>query len=399
MKSKLTILALGIGLLIAACDAGTEEPDGLGPADDSSSPKSNLLTIYNGSHFAVGNIKWKDNVIKRDYDNSLSLGGYDSGVARVQSGSGYLYFTREGSSAINLRTRDEITVSGPTSFSLNEDTLVVDAANDKNTGSLMDIMPGAGTGANTLTIKNQSFSDLLNVEWQGTGFASNTIENSVTIGNTVTKTVQPGSGYIYFKRKSNPASARTKDIITIADGGTAEFTFTDNTLIVEAYNPDNTGTLKDMATTVVFFDNAEGEIQPYAERKSSAYYSKESDLPQYSGSNFQYYQPPYTGTGKSIAVGGDADSKLRLSLTLARRAKLSFRYANKSYDTTNIGAISIDGTQKASWTGDYNWSFLEYPLEAGTREIEWTKHGNVTANYSRRNSYLSLDDILVVYTE
>jgi hypothetical protein len=391
MKNKLTLLALGIGLLIAACETEAEEEP----------PKDNELTIINGSAYTIGNISWEGNVIKRSSDNGLSIpsGGF-IGRAYVQSASGYLYFTREGTAVINLRTRETITVNGKTSFTLTDSTMVVEAGNDSNTGSLAAIVPGAGTssGANTLTIKNQSFSDLLNVEWQGAAFASNTIENSITIGNTVTKTIQPGSGYIYFKRKSNPASARTKDVITIEEGGTVEFTFTDNTLIVEAYNPDNTGTLKDMATTVVFFDNAEGEIQAYAERKNSTYYSTTSDLPQYFYGDGYYYHPPYTGAGKSIAVGGGIDCKLRLSLTLGRRAKLSFRYANKSFydDATNIGAISIDGTQNASWTGDYNWGYLEYPLEAGTHEIEWTKHGYYSGG---AHSYLSLDEILVVYTE
>jgi hypothetical protein len=265
-----------------------------------------------------------------------------------------------------------------------------------NAGSDTDT---AGTAA--LTIKNQSFSELLNVEWQGAAFASNTIENSIAIGNTVKKEVDAGSGYIFFKRKSNPAFARTRDIVTIGENEVVEFIFTDNTLIVEANNPDNTGTLKNMQTTVVFFDDAEGEIQNYAERRGSVYYAKKNDLPYSAYDDYKtLFHPPYTGSGKSIALGGVDDAKLRLTLNLERRAKLSFWYANKEIDTYTNGAKFFidetgDGDEIAVWEGDYNWSKQEYTLEAGSHELIWTKDGYAIAAYA----YFSLDNILVFYIE
>jgi hypothetical protein len=485
------------GLFLAACP--TE------PETETEAEKDSRLEIVNGSSYNISNIKWMDNIIKADYGN-LTLGtGYDSGSAWVQSGSDYLYFTREtseGSAVIKLRTQDKITVSGGTTFTLQNAAMVVEVDNEGNTGTLSAITPGgasttslkiknestwtisdikwqnqsaapaslapssSGTiklgegasgyiffkkvlnssgGANStldcrtqavvtveaeetgeftftdntvvveanntanvqplgtiarkitaLTIKNQSFSDLVSVEWQGIAFVSNTIENSLTIGNTVTKEVEAGTGYIFFKRKSNPAFARTSEVVTIGAKESKEFEFTDNTLIVEANNPENTGTLKDMTTTVVFFDDAEGDEQNYEERKGSTYYAKESELPYYSS---DYFHPPYTGTGKSIALGGITDAKLRLSLNLERRAKVSFRYANKDYGTNTHGAaFSIDGTEKAAWQGDYNWSNQEYTLEAGSHDLVWTKHGRYSYGYNYY-SYLSLDNILVYYIE
>jgi hypothetical protein len=249
-----------------------------------------------------------------------------------------------------------------------------------------------------LTIKNESFSDLLDVQWQGVTFVSNTVDNSIsTGGNTVTKDVNPGSGYIFFRRKSNLTFARTKDMVTIGTNESTEFVFTDNTLIVEANNPDNTGTLKDMATTVVFFDDADGDIQRYAERKGSTYYSVSGDLPYHSGNT--YYHPPYTGTGKSIALGGITDATLHLSVNLARKGTISFQYANQDYQTyTNGATFSIDGSQKATWQGNYNWASQEYNLEAGSHEIVWTKHGYYRDNFYHY-SYLSLDNILVFYND
>jgi hypothetical protein len=221
----------------------------------------------------------------------------------------------------------------------------------------------------TLTIKNQSFSDLLDVQWQGVAFNSDDIENVVPIGNSVTKDVDPGSGYIFFKRNSNPAFARTKEVLTLEKHGTEEFVFIDNTLIVEANNPDNTGTLKDMVTTVVFFDDAEGEIQRYAERIYAVYY----DRNRYKGK-------------KSIQLNGNP-ARLKLILDLDRKAELSFWFENGS---SNISTLIIDGIEKAEWEGSYNWSYQKYPLKADAREIVWATKGF---------DYLYLDNILVVYTE
>jgi hypothetical protein len=243
-----------------------------------------------------------------------------------------------------------------------------------------------------LTIKNQSFSDLLNVEWQGVSFALSFTENFIPIGNKVTAPVSAGSGYIYFRRKSNPAFARTKETVIVEQDERPEFTFTDNTLIVDTNDPNNTGTLKDMLTTVVFFDDAEWEIQNYAERKGCTYYSV------ILGDNVSYHSP-YEDKGKSIALGGQADAKLRLSLNLGRKAKFSFKYANKDGLTYGGGTISIDGIQKAAWEGNYDWSSLEYTLEAGSHEIEWTKNGFYMYGAELHYSYLSLDEILVYYTE
>jgi hypothetical protein len=59
----------------------------------------------------------------------------------------------------------------------------------------------------------------------------------------------------------------------------------------------------------------------------------------------------------------------------------------------------IDYVEKAMWEGDYNWSYQEYSLEAGPNEIIWTKEGNIWNNSDYNHYYLSLDNILIVYTE
>jgi hypothetical protein len=347
------------------------------------------FTIRNESSYILDNIKWQNNTVS----DALSPGAVGT-IDISADASGYIFFTKSGASPMNLRTQEVVTVSKAENimFTITNNTVVIEVANPDNTGALAAIVPLV----TTLTIKNISFSDLLSVEWQGIGFAENTLENSIALGKSVTKTVNPGYGYIYFKRKSNPAAARTKDTITIEKNETKEFVFTDNTLIVEANNPDNTGTLKDMQTTVVFFDDAEGEVQGYTERKDSAYYASKSDLPNYGSSGWtSYYFEPKNGK-KSIAVGGSTDAKLRLTVTLDRPAKLSFWYANKG---NGNGTFLIDDETKNTWIGNINWSKGEYTLSSGTHEIVWAKDGYSLYDYHYSNFYLSLDDILVVYTE
>ncbi|MDR1895014.1 MAG: hypothetical protein LBQ61_10085, partial [Spirochaetales bacterium] len=279
-----------------------------------------------------------------------------------------------------------------TSFTITNSSVVVEVDNPGNSGALSAIAPIL----TTLTLKNMSFTDLQEVRWQGVSFAGNPLEDALTIGATVSQTVSPGYGYIYFKRKTNPAVVRSKEVITINTNEAKEFVFTDSTLIVETNNPDNMGTLKDMPTTVIFFDDAEGEVQGYAERRDSAYYAAKTDLPGYvASSSYNFYEP--RAGSRSIAVGGSGDAKLQLNVTLNRAARLSFWYATKGDGTSHNAAFSIDGDPpENTWSGNINWSQVQYSLSAGSHQLIWTKIGHTTGN---NYYYLSLDDILIVYTE
>jgi hypothetical protein len=247
-----------------------------------------------------------------------------------------------------------------------------------------------------LTIQNQSFTELTGVLWNNVSFANNTVENSIKTGTSVNNTVSEGTGYIFFKRKSSPVTARTKEQVIIAEYENKPFTFDDSTEIVEVNNQDNTGTLGTLQSTVVFWDDAEGEMQEYYERTSfTGYYVTKSDLLYSSSSSI--YNLPKNGQ-KSIAVGGTATAKLHLKITLSKAAKLSFWYANNrsssSYSTGET-TFSINGTTQRTWTTDVNWSKVEYNLAAGVNDLVWAKTDGYYASYY----YLTLDDILIYYTE
>jgi fibronectin type 3 domain-containing protein len=96
----------------------------------------------------------------------------------------------------------------------------------------------------SLTVKNECFSDLIDVKWSGIDFAKK--DNTLGISDSVSKMVDEGDGYIYFSRKSNPIVARTQEKIVVEKGQKTTFTFQDNTLVVEATNPDNTGKLSEL---------------------------------------------------------------------------------------------------------------------------------------------------------
>jgi len=250
----------------------------------------------------------------------------------------------------------------------------------------------------TLKIKNQSFTEITNVIWNNVIFSNNQYETSIKTGTDVTNEVEAGSGYIFFKRKTNPITARTGALIIVEKNQQIDFTFTDNTVIVEVNNVNNNGTLGSVQSTVVWWDDAEGEMQPYYLKQSFVDYYKDKFELLYPAASSHYFYPPKNGT-KSIAVGGTNTALLHLKLNLSKNAKLSFWYANK-YSSTGGTTFSINSIEKAKWTTDVNWSFMTFDLKSGENNITWEKKDGYVSN-ARGDFYyyLSLDDILIYYTE
>jgi hypothetical protein len=260
--------------------------------------------------------------------------------------------------------------------------------------------PTTPTILTTLKINNQSFTDLTDVIWQNVTFSNNQNENSIKVGTNVTMFVQAGDGYIYFKRKSNPIIARTSRPIKIEVGETAEFIFRDITSIVEENNPNNSGTLDSLQSTVIWWDDAEGEIQPYFLRQGDIEYYSGSAYdtflsPSIGFSGYYYYHAPKNGN-KAIRIGNYA--LLHLRITLTKKARLSFWYANYVGDPDDDGTIfSINGVKKTEWTTDINWSQYTIDLEQGENNLIWEKKDGYFNYYDDYYCYLSLDDILIYY--
>jgi len=227
------------------------------------------------------------------------------------------------------------------------------------------------TNNTTLKMNNQSLTEITDVIWQNVSFANNQYENSIKPSTNVTNTVQAGAGYIFFKRKTNPITARTNDMVVVEDGKNIEFTFTDNTVIVEVNNTDNNGTLGALQSTVVWWDDAEGDYLPYTQRTNASY----------STTSPRYGQ-------KCIAL--TSSGELGFNISLGKKAKLSFWHRATSVGTDLYQPIlNINSVETKRWTNNNEWSFFECFIDAG----------NTTIQFRSTGANLFLDDILIYYTE
>lgn len=251
----------------------------------------------------------------------------------------------------------------------------------------------------SLTIKNQSFTDLTEITWNGYQFSTYSSENEIAIGEEKRRTIEAGSGYIFFKRKSHPMQARTKQIVSVNKNEEIVFTFTDNTLIVEKHNKKNTGMLSTLESTVVFFDDMEGERQPYKSITGYAgYYADQSDLTRirYS-SDGHYFHYPIHGKRALAFSGSDAYAgvaNIILTAVLQKPASLSFWYAAKDVGDFKFSIKKNEAAaeEKIVLSGTIQWSKEKFELEAGSYEFVWSTHS--TSTYMR---WASLDDIQLIY--
>lgn len=236
----------------------------------------------------------------------------------------------------------------------------------------------------TLTIRNQSFSDLSEVSWNDEDFEENSFENSINMGRSVTKNVSPGIGYIYFKRDTGAVVARTDEVITVNEGDNIEFTFTDNTIILEKNNTDNKGTLSSLESKIVFFDDAEGELQPYDELLRDVFYYSQSE---YSTGWSGYSLKPRKNGSHSIAIGGTSYAGIILTVDMKYPGEISFWYATSDY-RANLEFIVDE--EILLQVGSRDWSFRTFPLSEGLHTLRWN-------GGHEGNTYASLDDIKIVY--
>jgi hypothetical protein len=378
MKKSFVLIAI-IAALFAALLPGCDNTE-----------SASKLKVQNQSSVTLSDVKWGSTAV------SASLTPSESKTVDVAEGSGYLYFTKGSAAGLKCRTQEVITVNKDETkeLILTNNTVVV-ALEAQTSGETLGTIEARVT---LLTLSNQSFTELTDVIWNNISLVNNTVENSIKTGTTVTNTVSAGSGYIFFKRKSSPITARTKDLLIIEEFESKTLTLTDATEIVEVNNQDNTGTLGALQGTVVFWDDAEGELQSYYEAASFVgYYKTLSDLLY---GRVILFNTPKNGE-KSIAVGGTNTAKLHLRVSLNKAAKLSFWYANK-YRGTDGTTFYINGTVQRTWSTDVNWSKLEFDLSAGVNDLVWEKKDGSyysAGSYSAYYFYLTLDDILIYYAE
>ena len=257
-------------------------------------------------------------------------------------------------------------------FSLNTGTQTNMSQNSSNgVRAVRSFGPDSDPNGTTLTINNQSFTDITNVIWHGSSFSNNNHEDIIRIGTNVTEIVEPGAAYIFFRRSTSPVIARTNSPIIIEEGNQTNFTFTDNTLIVEANNPNNVGTLGALQSTVIWYDDAEGEYLQYQQRTNTTYSTTQSQQGE-----------------RSIRMGTNA--VLSFTINLERSARISFWHRYVHGGSTSSAALRINTTETKSWTTSSEWVFLEETIPAGNTTIQFT-----TTNFSE----LFLDNLLIHYID
>jgi len=193
------------------------------------------LKIQNESFSEITDVRWS-NVTFTQGTESIINGKFVTKT--VQEGSGYIYFKRK-TNPINARTDEPVVISKNEQkvFYLSDNTIIVDIDNPTNKGTFKNLQPVI----TTLKIQNDSYSEITDVKWGNVLFTEGTVSINNN-GASVTKDVQEGSLFIYFKRKTDPINARTEQEILVGKNEQKTFIINDDTPIVDVNNTANKGT-------------------------------------------------------------------------------------------------------------------------------------------------------------
>ena len=212
---KLLLLAAIFALVFTGC----EEEDGKGDGDNG---ETTILRIRNEANTDISNVVWQ-------------------GVS----------FTRENADIIGTWTQMSNAVTPSVTFSIGDNSWSWRSSSsscsgtwtrDGNTLTLNSNDTSFGYGTASLTGETLTVS----LKYGITNFGpyqlkSNNLDKSIKFGNSVTKTVEAGSGYIFFKADS--ADYYTRELVVVEKDETIDFVFTNNTLIVDVNDTGKTVTL------------------------------------------------------------------------------------------------------------------------------------------------------------
>jgi len=228
MKKFLTVLAV-FALIFAGCDDGKE------PATE--------LIIKNESSKNIGNVLWNNINFKED---SLFVGSWNGTYITSQeiyNKTAYVSISNNNTysvsfSALGMSPSDGMYMTNE-SFSGSWQLIDDNTLDLINGGELLLL------SENRATLKWDAYSKKYTIRWWQYNYElSKSSTEDIKYGNSIKKTVEPGSGYIFF---SNGATAyRTKDLIIVEKGKEKEFVFTNYTLVVKITDTDNIKTLGEL---------------------------------------------------------------------------------------------------------------------------------------------------------
>jgi hypothetical protein len=278
-------------LLIASCNNGTED-NNTGGTNTGGNNTDNTITggatmTWSGSWTRVSDTTYKSD-LNEDSANTiqrLDITASKSGTVTIQikaSGYGYDDDYRLYGYASKLDTgvstsAYQMQVSGTEvavhTYSIPSGSHWIQFMYkakyyDSSSSVTVEIISSSFTSPNTntnakLKVQNQSSVTLSDVKWSNT-----VVSASLIPPESKTVDVTEGSSYLYFTKgsASGGLKCRTRDVIAVSKDETKEFTFTDNTLVVamdDTNNPQALGTIGALPSTAVFWDDAEGEMQPF----------------------------------------------------------------------------------------------------------------------------------------
>jgi hypothetical protein len=323
MKQILTIFALVCAVLLAgfvfaSCDLNADADK------ESGTDNSDILGTWAATYGS-------NNLTLQIDAGSWALSGDGSYSGRWERNGNILTLYGSGGSFFGTAT-------------LTTGTLTVEFGLSYNYGTTVQFTKGGHTSGNaTLTINNQSFSDLTGVTWNGTSFGA------IQIGHPVTKPVNAGTGYIFFTRATNPIIARTGAAVVVEQNGQATFTFTDNTAVVQSDDPANTGALGTLAARVAA---PTGLTLTPGNSSINAQWQAVSGATQYRVYCGTAADPPSTPvttvTGTSADITGLANGTLYYVWVKAANSQNESPFSDRASATPAVSADSI------AWEGNWN---------------------------------------------
>ena len=148
---------------------------------------------------------------------------------------------------------------------------IFSCAEDSNTGRVSSDVNSNNESTVELIIQNESSYDLVDVSWHGITFSSNIDKRTLASGSVAKNSVEKNAeGYVYFTRCGDiPAKLRSVGIIAASSYADRGYHITDNTLVAEIGNTNNTSSLANITLSapdyyiVSFVSNGGTYIEPY----------------------------------------------------------------------------------------------------------------------------------------
>jgi len=227
MKKILTLAAI-FALVFAACEEN----------------KSTTLKIKNESSKTIADVLWNNVSFKDDSSGTNAdifgtwAGSYE---ATTNHSDGEIEFeigtasTSDYDGTWSLLYKDSNGKRGTANGVLYRNGININLANGR------DHQGTASLSGNKLIIRISDYTLDLEIDLKsraGDVYELTKTGDPFKPGTNVTKDVEAGSGYIFFK--VGTSAYRTKDLVIVEKDKEAEFTFNDYTLVVNIVDPNNT---------------------------------------------------------------------------------------------------------------------------------------------------------------